>query len=258
MRMEFELSPRQAGSANVQRTSAGWRLEIPAGPARSYRLAQLDDYARTPRSRLGHAPPWTLQVRARASSMDLPGTWGFGLWNDPFGLSLGFGGGKPLRLPTLPQTAWFMQASWPNWLSLRDDPERVPASGFFAGTFRSPKLPTLLLTPGLLALPLCAIRPISRVLRRVAAGFIQQDAARVDLNVTQWHEYSIEWIQESCIFSVDGNALLHTACSPVAPLGMVLWIDNQYAAWTKEGRLGYGTLENPAAWLEIEEMEIFN
>ena len=96
------------------------------------------------------------------------------------------------------------------------------------------------------------------MLRRVAAGFIQQDAARVDLNVTQWHEYSIEWIQESCIFSVDGNALLHTACSPVAPLGMVLWIDNQYAAWTKEGRLGYGTLENPAAWLEIEEMEIFN
>jgi len=93
-------------------------------------LAQLDDYARTPRSRLSHTPPWTLQVRARASSVDLPGTWGFGLWNDPFGLSLGFGGGKPLRLPTLPQTAWFMQASRPNWLSLRDDPERVSRQWF--------------------------------------------------------------------------------------------------------------------------------
>ena len=256
--MKFELSPRQAGSATVQRTSAGWRLELQAGPPRNYRLAQLDDYARTPRSRLNHAPPWTFQVRARASSIDLPGTWGFGLWNDPFGLSIGFGGGKPLRLPTLPQTAWFMQASRPNWLSLRDDPEKVPANGFFAGTFHSPKLPSLLLASGLLALPLCALRPISRWLRRVAARIIQQDGSRVDTNVTEWHEYSIEWLKESCIFSVDGKRLLQTACSPVAPLGMVIWIDNQYAAWTPEGRLRYGTLENPSAWLEIEKMEILD
>jgi hypothetical protein len=256
MGMEFELSPRQAGSANVQRTSAGWRLELPAGPPRTYRLAQLDDYARMPRSRLKHKPPWTFQVRARASSIDLPGTWGFGLWNDPFGLSLGFGGGKPLRLPTLPQTAWFMQASRPNWLSLRDDPERVPPNGFFAGTFRSPNLPAWLFAPGLLALPLCAIRPISRWLRRLASRIIQQDAARVDLDVTLWHEYSIQWSPEGCLFRVDGLTILQTACSPVPPLGLVLWIDNQYAAWTPQGNLGYGMLENPPAWLEIEKMEI--
>jgi hypothetical protein len=256
--MEINLSPRQAGSATVQRTSAGWQLKIPAGPPRNYRLAQLDNYARTPRSRLNHTPPWSFRVSARASSTDLPGTWGFGLWNDPFGLSLGFGGGKPLRLPTLPQTAWFMQASRPNWLSLRDDPEKVPANGFFAGTFRSPKLPSLLLAPGLLALPLCAIRLISQYLRRAAARIIQQDATRVDLDVTQWHEYSIQWLQEICRFTVDGKTLLETTCSPVAPLGMVLWIDNQYAAWTPEGRLGYGMLENPTAWLEIEKMEILD
>jgi hypothetical protein len=254
--MEFKLSPRQAGSGIVQRTSAGWRLEIPAGPAREYRLAQLDNYARTPRKSLNHTPPWIFYLRARASKVDLPGTWGFGLWNDPFGLSLGFGGGKPVRLPTLPQTAWFMQASRPNWLSLRDDPERAPANGFFAGTFRSPKLSALLLAPGLLALPLCTIRPISRWLRRLAARIIQQDGIRVDLDVTEWHEYSIQWLKESCIFSVDGKKLLQTTCSPAAPLGIVIWIDNQYAAWTPEGRLGYGTLENPTAWLEIEEMKI--
>ncbi len=256
--MELELSARQAGSATVQRTSTGWRLELPAGPPRTYRLAQLDDYAQLARSRLNHKPPWKFRVRARASSFDLPGTWGFGLWNDPFGLSLGFGGGEPLRLPTLPQTAWFMHASRPNWLSLRDDPEKFPANGFFAGSFLSPKLPSFLLAPGLLAVPLCAIRPISRWLRRLAARVIQQDGTKIDLDVTQWHEYSIQWLKDSCIFSVDGNTLLRTGCSPADPLGMVIWIDNQFAAWTPVGRLGYGTLENPAAWLEIEKMEIFN
>jgi hypothetical protein len=254
--MEFELSPRHAGSANLHRTMAGWRLDLPAGSHQTYRLAQLDDYARTPRNRLKHAPPWAFQVRARASSPDLPGTWGFGLWNDPFGFSLGLGGGKPGRLPTLPQTAWFMHASPPNWLSLGNDPKRIPANGFFAGTFRSPRIPSALLAPGLLALPLCAIRPISRLLRRLASRIIQQDAARIDLDVTQWHEYSIQWLQEGCIFSVDGNVILRTACSPHAPLGLVLWIDNQFAAWTTEGKLGYGTLENNDAWLEIEKLTI--
>ena len=41
---------------------------------------------------------------------------------------------------------------------------------------------------------------------------------------------------------------------PTPPLGLVLWIDNQFAAWTPEGRLGYGVLENAAAWMEIEEL----
>ena len=256
MGMEIDLSPRQTGSATVYRTIAGWRLDLPAGPHRTYRLAQLDDYASMPRNRLKHAPLWTFQVRARASGEELPGTWGFGLWNDPFGLSLGFGGGHPGRLPTLPQTAWFMHASPPNWLSLRDDPERIPANGFFAGTFRSPRIPTFLFAPGLLALPLCAIRPISRFLRWLASRIIQQDATRVDLDVTQWHEYSIQWLPESCLFSVDGNAILRTNCSPRHPLGLVIWIDNQFAAWTPEGRLRYGTLGNNDAWMEIEKLSI--
>ena len=256
MGMEIELSPRQAGFATLHRTIAGWRLDLPAGPQRTYRLAQLDDYARTSRNRLKHAPPWTFQVRVRTSNVNLPGTWGFGLWNDPFGLSLGFRGGKPGRLPTLPQTAWFMHASPPNWLSLGDNPERIPANGLFAGTFRSPCIPSFLLVPGLLALPLCAIRPFSRFLRRLASRIIQQDAARVDLDETQWHEYSIQWLEEGCVFSVDGDVVLRTSCSPMPPLGMVLWIDNQFAAWTPEGRLRYGTLENNDAWMEIEKLTI--
>jgi hypothetical protein len=256
MAMEIELSPRHAGFATVHRTTSGWRLDLPAGSQRTYRLAQLDDYARMPRNHLKYVPPWTFHVRARISSADLPGTWGFGLWNDPFGFSLNLGGGKPGRLPTLPQTAWFMHASAPNWLSLLDDAERVPANGFFAGIFRSPSFHPLLFAPGLLALRLCAIRPFSHCLRRVASRIIHQDGARIDLDVTKWHEYSIQWLPESCVFGVDGGVTLQTYFSPRPPLGLVLWIDNQFAAWTPEGRLGYGILENPVAWMEIEKLSI--
>src|SRR5664280_666655 len=250
--MEFELASRHAGFATLHRTITGWRLELSAGPPQTYRLAQLDDYARTPRNHLKHAPPWTFHVHARTSSANLPGTWGFGLWNDPFGLSLGFGGGKPGRLPTLPQTAWFMHASPPNWLSLRNAPGTIPANGFFAGTFRSPRFPSIMFAPALLALPLCAIRPISRFLRQMASRIIHEDSTRVDVDETQWHLYSIQWLQDACEFSVDGKSILRTPCSPLPPLGMVLWIDNQFAAWTPDGKLKYGTLENPAAWLEID------
>jgi hypothetical protein len=258
--MEIQLIPHKTPDSSVYETIAGWRLNMPAGPPRTYRLAQLDDYFRNPRSRLRHAPPWIFRLRARLSNVDLPGTWGFGLWNDPFGISLGFGG-KPGRLPALPQTAWFMHASPPNWLSLRDRPspssgQAIPANGFFAGTFRSRRIPSILFLPGILALPLFAIRPISRLLRQLAGRIIRQDAARVNVDVTGWHEYSMAWLNEGCTFSVDGSEILCTPCSPLPPLGLVLWIDNQYAAWTPEGRLGYGTLENPSAWLEIEKLTI--
>jgi hypothetical protein len=253
--MDIQLRPRLNPGSFVRQTTAGWRLSIPTGPPRTYRLAQLDDYASLSRSCFLHSPPGTLSLRACVSGTDLPGTWGFGVWNDPFGFSLGFGG-QPGRLPALPQTAWFMHASPPNWLSLRDDPERIPANGFFAGTFRSPGIPPFLFAPGLLALPLCAIRPISRFLRRLVARIIHQDATKVALDVTQWHDYSIHWSLDGCIFSVDRKEILRTSCSPPPPLGLVLWIDNQFAAWTPGGQLGYGTLENPDAWLEIENLTL--
>jgi len=37
----------------------------------------------------------------------------------------------------------------------------------------------------------------------------------------------------------------------------VAWIDNQYAKWTPDGHIGFGTLANPdAAWLEIKSLEM--
>ncbi|MBE3067899.1 MAG: hypothetical protein IMZ73_10825 [Chloroflexi bacterium] len=249
--MEIGLKPRCTPGASVNRTDIGWRLDIPAGVRGAYRLAQLDDYSALSRRHFHHATPWTLSLHAKVSASNLPGTWGFGLWNDPFGFSLGFGGAAG-RLPVLPNAAWFFHASPPNWLSFRDE---IPAHGFFAGTINSPHVPPLLLAPALLALPFLALRPISRLLRKLAGQTVRQDAAEISVDVTKWHEYSIQWLRETTEFKLDGETILQTSISPVPPLGLVLWIDNQFAAWTSEGRLGYGTLDNQAAWLELKSFE---
>jgi len=248
--MNIELTSRHTPGANVSQTADSWRMDIPAGPRGGYRLAQLDDYMHLPRRAFPWDSPLTLSLRARLSASNLPGTWGFGLWNDPFGFAIGFGGTRR-RLPALPNAAWFFHASLENYLSLLID---TPANGFFSGTFRSPRRPSPLLAPALLALPFLALRPASRLLRRLASRLVRQDGSAVSVDVTQWHEYSICWQIGAVLFFVDGAEILRTPLAPRGPLGLVLWIDNQYAAWRPDGRLGYGTLANPAAWLEFENI----
>jgi hypothetical protein len=250
--VENVLKPRSTSGASVNKIENGWQLYITEGRRGTYRLAQLDDYVVLSRRYFQHSPPWSMRLQARVSASNLPGTWGFGLWNDPFGFSIGFGRTEG-RLPVLPNAAWFFYASPPNWLSFRDG---IPAHGFFAGAIKSPRIPSLLLAPALIALPMLALRPFSRLLRRLTGKIILQDAATLSVDVTEWHEYSIDWLREILEFKIDGKTVLKTSISPRPPLGLVLWIDNQFAAWTPEGRLGYGTLDSPAASLEIRCVEI--
>jgi hypothetical protein len=244
--------PRLAGNGSVIREGTTWRLEIPAGARRTYRLAQLDDYAALPRRRFPHRPPLTLSLRARVSAADLSGTWGFGLWNDPFGFSFGFGG-TASRLPALPNAAWFFYASPPNHLAFHDD---QPGQGFFAGVLRSPAIPSLAFIPLVPFLPLLALRPLSRLARRLAGEIIQQEGICLDIKTSAWHEYALRWHEEACTFFLDGEKILHVPFAPRPPLALVLWIDNQFAAWAPDGRLGWGLLANPAAWLEIADLKI--
>jgi hypothetical protein len=110
-----------------------WHLEIPASSKRGYHLAQLDDHGSFRRGDFRWKPPLTLRLQARVSAQELPGTWGFGFWNDPFSFLIGAQGMVP-RLPALPDAAWLFYASPQNYLSFRDD---LPAYGFLAATFRS-------------------------------------------------------------------------------------------------------------------------
>jgi len=234
--------------ASVEATENGFRLKIPSGNDHNYRVVQIDDYAQLARRHFPALPSKTLKLRARTSKASLAGTWGFGLWNDPFGLSIGFGG-NPLRLPALPNAVWFFHASDENYLSFGEN----PGNGFLVQVFRSPAsrhpfIPLVRVGAKLL---------FSR--RKARAGMkeiVEEKAARLDIDETQWHGYSFEWGPGRCAFWVDGALVLETALSPRPPLGLVIWIDNQFAAWRPDGEIQFGVLENEECWLEVENIEL--
>ncbi len=253
----MDLKPRLSGGGTVTALERGWRLFIPAGPDTRYRLAQLDDHLRIPRAQYPMKPPVRMQLEARVSSRGLPGTWGFGLWNDPFGFSFGPGNGF-LRLPALPNAAWFFFSSPTNYLSFRDD---RAGNGFLAQLFSSPRFHPRLIEAAL-------AMPFSRkATRRLLHRVIDEDSVRLDdarqlapglasaVDLEEWHAYALEWTASKTAYFVDGTCVLEIPLSPRPPLGIVIWIDNQHAGFDPQGRLTYGLETNPtSAWLEIREL----
>lgn len=252
---QARLKPHNSPGAGIERIDSGFRLSIPAGGADAYRFAQLDDYARLPRRQFPHRSPFHLNLLARTSNDFLPGTWGFGLWNDPFGLSLGFGG-NPLRFPALPNAVWFFGASEENHLSFADNDgastmNPTATNGFMAQSFRSPVIHPWLIPAGLAF-------PFSRkAARRMLGKVIKEDGIVLSTDVTRWHRYSLTWDEKRVAFEMDETRVFESSVSPNPPLGMVIWIDNQFASFTPDGKLGFGVLANPEpAWLEIKDLEI--
>ncbi|MCX8024416.1 MAG: family 16 glycosylhydrolase [Thermanaerothrix sp.] len=232
--------------------SAAWRLSLGATSAGTYALAQLDDYLTLPRSRFHWHAPLRLELEARASASNLPGTWGFGLWNDPFAMPLGVRG-SARRWPVLPNALWFFYASSQNALALRDD---LPLNGFLSATFSAPTWPGFILLPALPLLLGLLWPPTARSLRRLLRQFIHQDAVRLELDVTTWHHYSLHWQPDHAGFSVDGQVVFETTVVPRGRLGLVIWMDNQYAAFTPQGQVRFGLEAMPSAWLEIRGLRI--
>lgn len=245
------LRPHHTPGASVREVEPGcWRLEIPGGPQGKYRLAQLDDYTHLQRRNYPWSPPFRLSLRARSSSREIPGTWGFGLWNDPFGMGIA-GGIDLIRLPVLPNTAWFFFSSPENYLSIRDD---LPANGGTAGTFRSPKIPAPLLALGFPGLALAPFKPGMRLLRKLARVPVKQESVLLEIDPVEWHDYRLEWERDTSRFWIDGSLLLETDVSPLGPLGLVIWVDNQYAALRPSGEARFGTLANDPAWIEVADI----
>lgn len=252
--MNTDLKARHTQGANVTDIQNGYRLTIPRGDDRHYRLAQLDDYAKSTRKDFPHRTTLCLSLRARASAASLPGTWGFGLWNDPFGLSLGFGG-NPSRLPALPNAIWFFHASRENYLSFENPStgsgRGKPGNGFLAQVFCSPVFPLGRLIKVGLTLPYSRTKA-----RGAMSEIVEEDGVRLEVDVTEWHTYRLEWSPARCAFRVDETLVLETSLSPRLPLGLTLWIDNQYAAWRPDGKIGFGVLGNEEAWLEIADLNL--
>ncbi len=86
---------------------------------------------------------------------------------------------------------------------------------------------------------------------------IAEDGVRLDVDTTEWHRYRLEWREKRVSFEVDEVQVFESDVSPNPPLGLVIWIDNQYAAFTPEGKIGFGVLENPEpAWLEVKDIDL--
>ena len=249
-----DLSPNFTPGSKV--TNVGpdsWTLEIPPASKGKYHLAQLDDYTNLKRRSFPWKAPFTLSLRARACAANIAGTWGFGFWNDPFSLSLGFGGGLR-KFPALPNAAWFFYASSENYLSVRDD---IPAHGFLAATFNSSNWAPFLMSMGLPAFPFLFWKPTARIMRPLASKIVRQDAVQLDHDVTQWHHYALICQRERVTFFVDDASVFESSIAPNGPLGFVLWVDNQFAALPPGGGLSFGTLATAThTRLEVAQVQI--
>jgi hypothetical protein len=230
------------------------RAELELPPVRSYADAQLDDTQNLARGALRWKPPLRLSLRARASAPDPRGTFGFGFWNDPFSLSLGMGGAAR-KLPAAPQCAWFFYGSPPHDLPLAGG---VPGSGWKAQVLSFGSLPPLLLAPiaagGIL---LAAFPPSRRWAFRQAKRFYAAEERLLDTDPSAWHAYALEWTGSAVRFFVEGAEVLHAVHPPRPPLGLVLWIDNQYAVASGEKGFGFGVLPlGQGQALELEDARI--
>lgn len=230
------------------------RAELVLPPVRSYTDAQLDDTKNLPRRSLRWEPPLYFSLRARTSVPDPRGTFGFGFWNDPFSLSLGMGGAAR-KLPAAPQCAWFFYGSPPHDLQLADG---VAGSGWKAQTLTFRSVPSLLLAPiaagGVL---LASLLPLRRWAFRQARRFYRADERLLGVDPSAWHAYAVEWTGSAVRFFVDGAEVLYSAHPPHPPLGLVLWIDNQYAVASAEKGFSFGVLPlEREQTLELENMRI--
>src|SRR5215203_3277342 len=239
-----QLIPRHTKDARVEeisRDTSHYLLSIPAGKADRYRLAQLADYAQLNRRDFPLHSPITLSLSARTSSNYITAPWGFGLWNDPFGMSLGFGG-NPFRLPALPNAVWFFGASEESYLSfhaersdegnprsiveaqrrtathasttsgaknaLLSGQRGIVGNGFLAQSFRSPQFHPWLVLAGL-------ILPFSRrIARRFMGKVIADDGVGLDVEATQWHRYRLDWRETHVSFEVDDELVFESHVSP--------------------------------------------
>jgi len=183
------------------------RMAFDAARQGNYTDAQIDDYGRLPRSQFPWRPPLHMEVSARASlpaasltgSADqahtLRGTAGFGFWNYPFSVR-----GDPLMLP---EAVWFFYASPPSNMALVPG---VPGWGWKAQVVHSMRPATLAA-----ALPLAVTtalgvlsgnsRPAGRWMQRLTGA----QEALLDVEITDWHTYELEWHSQEALFWVDGE-----------------------------------------------------
>lgn len=231
---------------------SAYRLLLPP-IAGGYANAQIDDYQGLSRSDFPHHPPIRIRLRARSSPAP-NGTLGFGLWNDPFGLSLGLAGATQ-KIPATPQALWFFYGSSPNDLTFISS---LPGAGWRAASIRSPSIPGALFTPAAAAAYLvCRIPWFRKVLIPQMKSLVKAHEAVMYSSPAEWHDYRIEWEVDRARFYLDGERILDAPSPPTGPLGFVAWVDNQYAVVSAQKGIHFGTLRtDEPQWLSLSDIQL--
>jgi len=239
-----------SGSAFLQTRASGLLLGNHRASSQDYTNAQIDDYHTLPRPQFPWRPPLRLSIRARFSHNcgHLTGTAGFGFWNDPLRLT-------GLRRLALPQALWFFYAGPDSDMPLA---MHQPGWGWKASTIDTSTSRFLASAP-LFALTSPFFRA-PRLYRSLwpsvqkAAGIAEK---LIPAPMTEWHVYTIDWQRARVRFYLDGRLLLESDHAPAGPLGLVIWIDNQFLQFAPWGRIRWGLLKKEEAQrLEIDWLAV--
>lgn len=244
------LKPHLVNGGRIEHAHGVYRLIIPPTPAAAYADAQLDDYDHVQPAVFGNAPPRRWAARARFSHASLAGTAGFGFWNHPFTRDGG--------VVAPPRNVWFFYGSPESDLRLV---RGSPGHGFKAAMLHTPPLP-LGMRSGLAGLVSRATgaaldmalrwRPTATVALAAGRAYVRAREAMLDVDMTQWHRYEIDWRADVAILSVDGVERLRATKPPRGPLGFVAWVDNYRASASADGlyRFAYVETTEPQ-WMEL-------
>ncbi|MCS7062085.1 MAG: hypothetical protein RMN25_13100 [Anaerolineae bacterium] len=242
------IEPVDAGS-----TGALFRLVLPPTCASAYADAQLDDYTDASSARrFMHLPPRRMEIRARFSSNVLKGTAGFGFWNNPFTQR-----GDVVEPPC---TVWFFYSSPESDMRVT---RSTAGHGFKAAMLNSYPSTHAAVT-GTFNLMTKLGRPLLNwMLRRRALAGLVLSAARatvqarevlLNVDMTAWHIYTLDWQTDQALFMVDGRLVLCAPHPPRKPLGFVAWIDNYRATasgGTRAYEFAYVDVQQEQ-WMEVE------
>ena len=247
----MDLREHLINGGRVEREGDLLRLIIPPASSAGYTDAQLDDYEHDLPREFVNTPPQQLRIRARFSHPTgaMKGTAGFGFWNHPFTREGG--------VIEAPQNVWFFYGSPESNMQLA---KGVPGNGFKAASLSSPlpsvegrgvgaSLTKALMLAGNLALKLPGV---STLAMNVARNFIAANEVLLNTDITQWHDYAIDWLPDETIFCVDGQTVMRAARSPHSALGFVAWVDNYRATATPDGQYEFAYVDVPELqWMEM-------
>ncbi len=233
------------GHADIEHEEGIGRLVVDGAEAGELSDAEIDDHRTAPRWNLKWKPPLTLTVRARFSHRagELAGTAGFGFWNDPFDW-VG-------NVESPPNALWFFYASPHSDMTFVRD---IAGSGWKAAMLNGGKADRLTMAIGNF---IFKIPGMSKLVFRLAETRMNAAEQVLKLDMTEWHEYTLEWGTREAIFRVDKEEVLRVDNPPRVPLGFVAWVDNNATSMGPGKDFYFQRIAIPGRqWMELAYVRI--